>query len=104
MSPRDAIMQASLLRFRPIMMTTLAALFGALPRGLQDGVARRHAVMALGLEREVDRSDGVLLHDAHQQHDADQRDHRQSEATTTWSSPELSSVPSSPGCRPACLR
>jgi len=31
MSPRDAIFQAALLRFRPILMTTLAALFGALP-------------------------------------------------------------------------
>ncbi len=31
MSPRDAIRQAALLRFRPILMTTLAALFGALP-------------------------------------------------------------------------
>ena len=31
MSPRDAIVQASLLRFRPIMMTTLAALLGAVP-------------------------------------------------------------------------
>jgi multidrug efflux pump len=30
-SPRDAIFQASLLRFRPILMTTLAALLGALP-------------------------------------------------------------------------
>ncbi|RTF88262.1 efflux RND transporter permease subunit, partial [Serratia marcescens] len=30
-SAREAIFQASLLRFRPIMMTTLAALFGALP-------------------------------------------------------------------------
>jgi multidrug efflux pump len=30
-SPRDAIYQASLLRFRPILMTTLAALFAALP-------------------------------------------------------------------------
>jgi multidrug efflux pump len=29
--PRDAIFQACLLRFRPIMMTTLAAMFGALP-------------------------------------------------------------------------
>ena len=37
MSPRDAIMQAALLRFRPIMMTTLAALFGALPLALQHG-------------------------------------------------------------------
>jgi multidrug efflux pump len=30
-SPRDAIHQAALLRFRPIMMTTLAALFAAVP-------------------------------------------------------------------------
>jgi len=30
-SPRDAIYQASLLRFRPILMTTVAALFAALP-------------------------------------------------------------------------
>lgn len=30
-SAREAIFQASLLRFRPIIMTTLAALFGALP-------------------------------------------------------------------------
>ena len=31
MSPRDAIFQAALLRFRPILMTTVAALFAALP-------------------------------------------------------------------------
>ncbi|MEI2429926.1 multidrug efflux RND transporter permease subunit [Lysobacter yananisis] len=31
MSPREAIRQAALLRFRPILMTTLAALFGAVP-------------------------------------------------------------------------
>jgi multidrug efflux pump len=37
MSPRDAIMQASLLRFRPIMMTTLAALFGAVPLAFESG-------------------------------------------------------------------
>jgi multidrug efflux pump len=37
-SPREAIYQASLLRFRPIMMTTLAALFGALPLMLGTGV------------------------------------------------------------------
>jgi multidrug efflux pump len=29
--------QASLLRFRPIMMTTLAALFGAIPLALESG-------------------------------------------------------------------
>ncbi|BAV63607.1 multidrug efflux RND transporter permease subunit [Sphingobium cloacae] len=31
LSPREAIRRAALLRFRPILMTTLAALFGALP-------------------------------------------------------------------------
>ena len=37
LSPRDAIHQACLLRFRPIMMTTLAALFGGLPLALGRG-------------------------------------------------------------------
>jgi multidrug efflux pump len=37
LSPRDAIVKAALLRFRPIMMTTLAALFGALPLALEGG-------------------------------------------------------------------
>jgi multidrug efflux pump len=37
LSPYDAILKASLLRFRPIMMTTLAALFGALPLALATG-------------------------------------------------------------------
>jgi multidrug efflux pump len=37
LSPRDSILQASLLRFRPIMMTTLAALFGALPLAFESG-------------------------------------------------------------------
>lgn len=37
LSAREAILQASLLRFRPIMMTTLAALFGALPLVLTTG-------------------------------------------------------------------
>jgi multidrug efflux pump len=36
-SPRDAIYQAALLRFRPIMMTTVAAMFGALPLMLGSG-------------------------------------------------------------------
>ncbi len=36
-SPRDAIHQACLLRFRPIMMTTMAALLGALPLMLGAG-------------------------------------------------------------------
>jgi len=30
-TPQDAILEASLLRFRPILMTTLAAMLGALP-------------------------------------------------------------------------
>lgn len=38
MPPREAIYQACLLRFRPILMTTLAALFGALPLMLSTGV------------------------------------------------------------------
>jgi multidrug efflux pump len=37
-SPRDAIHRACLLRFRPIMMTTMAALLGALPLALSRGV------------------------------------------------------------------
>ncbi len=36
--PREAIYEACLLRFRPIMMTTMAALFGALPLALGTGV------------------------------------------------------------------
>ena len=37
LSPRASIVEAALLRFRPIMMTTLAALFGALPLALESG-------------------------------------------------------------------
>ncbi|AJP49155.1 multidrug transporter [Rugosibacter aromaticivorans] len=37
-SPRDAIFEACLLRFRPILMTTLSALLGALPLMLGTGV------------------------------------------------------------------
>lgn len=37
-SPAEAIYQACLLRFRPIMMTTLAALLGALPLAIGQGV------------------------------------------------------------------
>jgi len=37
-SPEEAIYQACLLRFRPIMMTTLAALLGALPLAMGRGV------------------------------------------------------------------
>lgn len=38
LSPEKAIYEACLLRFRPIMMTTMAALFGALPLALGHGV------------------------------------------------------------------
>jgi hydrophobe/amphiphile efflux-1 (HAE1) family protein len=37
MSPEESIYQACLLRFRPIMMTTAAALLGALPLALEHG-------------------------------------------------------------------
>jgi len=36
-APEDAIYTASLLRFRPIMMTTMAAMLGALPLALGTG-------------------------------------------------------------------
>ncbi len=44
MSSRDAIFHACSLRFRPILMTTLAAMFGALPLALGrgDGAELRH--------------------------------------------------------------
>jgi multidrug efflux pump len=37
MSPHESIVQACLLRFRPIMMTTAAALLGAVPLALGHG-------------------------------------------------------------------
>jgi hydrophobe/amphiphile efflux-1 (HAE1) family protein len=37
-APEDAILRAGLLRFRPILMTTFAALFGALPLALGAGL------------------------------------------------------------------
>ena len=37
LSPRESIHQASLLRFRPILMTTMAAILGALPLMLGTG-------------------------------------------------------------------
>jgi HAE1 family hydrophobic/amphiphilic exporter-1 len=47
-TPRDAIYKGCLLRFRPIMMTTMAALFGTLPIALGIG-AGADARRALGL-------------------------------------------------------
>ena len=37
LSPRDSILEACLLRFRPIMMTTMAALLGGLPLAIGTG-------------------------------------------------------------------
>jgi multidrug efflux pump len=37
LSPRRAILEACRLRFRPIMMTTLAAILGALPLAIESG-------------------------------------------------------------------
>jgi len=44
LAPRDAIYQACLLRFRPIMMTTMSAILGALPLmiGWGEGSELRH--------------------------------------------------------------
>jgi HAE1 family hydrophobic/amphiphilic exporter-1 len=47
-SPRDAIIEASLVRFRPIMMTTMAALMGTLPIAIGFG-AGAEARRPLGL-------------------------------------------------------
>jgi multidrug efflux pump len=38
LAPEDAVYEASLLRFRPILMTTMAALFGGLPLALGSGL------------------------------------------------------------------
>ena len=48
MSPRDAIFEACIIRFRPIMMTTMAALMGCLPIALGQG-AGGEARRPLGL-------------------------------------------------------
>ena len=42
--PEEAIYQASLLRFRPIMMTTMAALFGGLPLRWEPAQARSFGI------------------------------------------------------------
>jgi multidrug efflux pump subunit AcrB len=38
LAPEESIYQACLVRFRPIMMTTMAAMFGALPLAIGMGV------------------------------------------------------------------
>jgi len=49
-TPQEAIYEAAVLRFRPIMMTTMAALFGALP-----------LVFGLGLGSELRRPLGIAI-------------------------------------------
>ena len=58
-SPRDAIYEACLLRFRPIMMTTMAALLGGLPLALGSGTGSEMSrplgiAIVGGLDREPD--------------------------------------------------
>ena len=66
MAPRDAIFQACLLRFRPIMMTTMAALLGALPLMIGWGVGVGIAPSARHHHgRRPDREPGAhAVHDA----------------------------------------
>jgi multidrug efflux pump subunit AcrB len=47
LAPREAIFQASVQRFRPIMMTTLAALMGALPLAFEQGPAPSCAIRSV---------------------------------------------------------
>ena len=61
MAPEEAIHQAALLRFRPIMMTTMAALLGALPLALGTGPARSCAGRS---DRDRRRPAGVAVPDA----------------------------------------
>ena len=57
---------------------------------LVNGFLRRQAFRALGVQREVDHHDGVLLHDADEQDDADQRNQRE----------VVAGRPSAPAARP----
>ncbi len=52
---RDSIFEACLLRFRPIMMTTMAAMLGALPLAL--GIGDRLGVAAAARNHDYRRSD-----------------------------------------------
>jgi hydrophobe/amphiphile efflux-1 (HAE1) family protein len=50
LSPEDAIFRACIVRFRPIMMTTMAAMFGALPLALEGGVgAELHKPLGISI-------------------------------------------------------
>ena len=65
-TPEDAIFEACLLRFRPITMTTMAALLGGLPLALGAGDGLRAAPAA----RHRDRRRADLQPDADALHDA----------------------------------
>ena len=66
LSSRDAIYEACLLRFRPIMMTTMAALFGALPLaiGMGEGSGTAPAARHRHRRRPDPEPDADAVHDA----------------------------------------
>ena len=66
LAPREAIYQACLLRFRPIMMTTLAALLGGLPLALGTGTGSelRRPLGHRHRRRPAHLPDAHALHDA----------------------------------------
>ena len=65
-TPVDAIRQACLLRFRPIMMTTMAALLGALPLALGAGTGSElRRPLGIDHRRRLDlQPDADAVHDA----------------------------------------
>ncbi len=64
--PREAIHQACLLRFRPILMTTMAALLGALPLMLGTGTGSElRRPLGVAIVGGIDRQPGAdAVHDA----------------------------------------
>ena len=99
MSPHEAIVQACLLRFRPIMMTTLAALFGALPLALGKRHRRRAAHPARHLHRRRPAAQPV----AHALHHAGDLS-RAGPASARGSSRRRRRGRQPPRCRPAGRR
>ncbi len=65
-SPEEAIYQACLLRFRPIMMTTMAALLGAVPLAFGSGIGSelRQAARHLHHRRPAGQPGAHAVHDA----------------------------------------
>ena len=65
-SPVKAIYQACLLRFRPIMMTTMAAMLGGLPLALGSGTgAELRRPLGISIVGRIDRqSDAYSFHHA----------------------------------------